>query len=82
MPVIFDDIFKLEKIDMAHLLYSITMLANENIPRVIDKIRLSGKNDLDVDKYGYAKKYPHYFEPGITDFKKFGSVTRKLNRNR
>lgn len=74
------DIFKLEKIDLPHLLFSVTMLVNENICRAIEKIQQSEKMDIDFDKYGYAEKYPHYFEPGITDYIKFISVTRKLNR--
>lgn len=78
----FVDIFKLEKIDLPHLLFSVTVLVNENITRAIEKIKQSEKIDLDFDKYDYAKKYPHYFEPGITDYIKFVFVTRKLNRRR
>lgn len=78
----FVDIFKLEKIDLPHLLFSVTVLVNENITRAIEKIQQSDKSDLDFDKYGYAKKYAHYFEPGITDYIKFVSLTKKLNRKR
>jgi len=73
------DVFKLEKIDLSHLLFSVTVLVNENIPRAIEKIEQSEKIHLDFDKYGFAKKYPHYFEPGITDYIKFVSLTKKLN---
>jgi len=78
----FIDIFKLEKINLPHLLFSVTMLVNENIGRAIEKIQQSEKMDLDFEKYAYAKKYPHYFEPGITDYIKFVSLTRKLNKRR
>ena len=76
------DIFTLEKIDLPHLLFAVTGLVNENIVPAIEKIQQSGKTDLDFDTYGYARKYPHYFEPGITDYFKFIALTRKLNRKR
>ncbi|UCE43023.1 MAG: hypothetical protein JSV17_08770 [Candidatus Aminicenantes bacterium] len=76
------DIFKLERIDLPHLLFSVTVLVNKNIDRAIEKIQQSEKMNLDFEKYGYEKKYPHYFEPGITDYLKFVSVARKLNRKR
>lgn len=74
------DVFKLEKIDLSHLLFSLTVLVNENIPRAIEKVEQSEKILLDFDKYGFAKKYLHYFEPGITDYIKFVSLTKKLNK--
>jgi methionyl-tRNA formyltransferase len=76
------DISTLEKIDLPHLLFAVTRLVKENIVRAIAKIQMSEKADLDFDAYGYARKYPHYFEPGITDYFKFVSLTRKLNRGR
>jgi methionyl-tRNA formyltransferase len=76
------DISKLEKIDLPHLLFAVTLLVNENIAPAIAKIQKSEKTDLDFDTYGYVRKYPHYFEPGITDYFKFASLTRKLNRKR
>ena len=76
------DIFALEKIDLPHLLFAVTRSVNENIGRAIEKIRQSEGAGLDFDTYGYAEKYPHYFEPGITDYFRFASKTRKLNRKR
>ncbi len=76
------DIFQLEKIDLPHLLLAVTRLVDANIGRAIEKIRQSERAGLDFDTYGYAQKYPHYFEPGITDYFRFASLTRKLNRKR
>ena len=76
------DIFQLEKIDLPNLLFAVTGLVNKNIAGAIEKIQSSGKAGLDFETYGYDKKYPHYFEPGITDYFKFASLTRKLNRKR
>jgi hypothetical protein len=76
------DIFKLERIDFPHLLLSLTLSVNENIGKAIEKIERSDRCDLNFDRYGYEKKYPHYFEPGITDFIKFALLTRKLNRGK
>lgn len=76
------NISTLEKIDLPHLLFAVTRLVNENIARAIAKIQKFEKTVLDFDTYGYAKKYPHYFEPGITDYFKFASLTRRLNRRR
>ena len=74
------DIFKLEKIDIPHLLLSLTLLVNKSIEKAIEKIEGSDRFDLDFDRYGYDKRYPHHFEPGLTDFIKFSRLTRKLNR--
>jgi hypothetical protein len=76
------DIFGLEKIDVPHLLFAVTGLVNKNIAGAVDKIQRFGKAGLDFETYGYDKKYPHYFEPGITDYFKFVSLARKLNRQR
>lgn len=76
------DIFRLEKIDLPHVLLSATLQVDENINKAIEKIMRSEKISLDFNKYGYEKKYPHYFEPGITDYFKFASLTKKLNRER
>ena len=74
------DIFKLEKIDLPHVLLSVTLLVDRNITRAIEKIARSEKIVLDFDTYRYEKKCPHYFEPGITDYLKFVSLTKKLNK--
>lgn len=76
------DIFQLEKIDLPNLLFAVTGLVSKNIAGAIEKIQSSSKAGLDFEAYGYDKKYPHYFEPGITDYFKFASLTRKLNRRR
>jgi len=76
------DIFKLERIDLSHLLLSLTLLVDKNVKKAIEKIERSEKVDLDFDKYGYEKKYAHHFEPGITDYVKFVLLTRRLNRKK
>lgn len=76
------DIFQLERIDLPHLLHAVTGLVDKNVTKAIEKIQQSGKADLDFDTYGYTDKYPHYFEPGITDYFRFVALTRKLNRRR
>ena len=76
------DIFQLEKIDLPHLLLAVTRLVDVNIGRAIEKIQRSERADLDFDTYGYTKKYPHYFEPGISHYFRFASKARKLNRKR
>lgn len=76
------DIFKLERIDFPHLLLSLTLLVNKNIGRAIEKIERSDNLDLNFDRYGYEKRYPHHFEPGITDYIKFARLTKKLNRKK
>lgn len=74
------DVLKLEKIDLPHVLFSVTLLVDRNITRAIEKIARSEVPVLDFDTYRYEKKYPHYFEPGITDYLKFVSLTRRLKK--
>jgi len=74
------DIFKLERIDLPHLLLSLTLLVDKNIGKAIEKIERSDRFDLDFDRYGFEKRYPHHFEPGITDYVKFISLTRQLKK--
>lgn len=76
------DIFQLEKIDLPNLLFAVTGLVNKNIAGAVEKIQRSGKAGLDFETYGYDKKYPHYFEPGITDYVRFITLARKLNRKK
>jgi hypothetical protein len=76
----FLNIFELEKIDLPHILFSVILLVDKNISRAIDMVSQEERGVYDFDEYRYGKKYPHYFEPGITDYIRFVSLTRRLNK--
>ncbi len=76
----FLDIFTLEKIDLPHILFSVILLVDQNISRAIDHVSKEEPGVHDFDQYRFGKKYAHYFEPGITDYIRFVSLTRRLNK--
>jgi folate-dependent phosphoribosylglycinamide formyltransferase PurN len=76
----FLNIFELEKIDLPHILFSVILLVEKNISRAINMVSQEERSVYDFNEYRYGKKYPHYFEPGITDYLKFVSLTKRLNR--
>lgn len=76
----FLNIFELEKIDLPHILFSVILLVDKNISRAIDMVSKEEKDVHAFDEYRFGKKYPHYFEPGITDYIRFVSLTKRLNK--
>lgn len=76
----FLDIFELEKIDLPHILFSVILLVEKNISKAIDMVSKEEKDIHAFDEYRHMKKYPHYFEPGITDYLRFVSLTKRLNK--
>jgi folate-dependent phosphoribosylglycinamide formyltransferase PurN len=74
------NIFELETIDLPHILFSVILLVNKNISKAIDLVSQKDKQVPAFDQYRHTKRYPHYFEPGITDYLRFVALTKRLNK--
>ena len=73
------DLTKLETVSIAQLLLHLTFLIDKNIVQAIKIVSNETIASSSLDSSQSVYNYPHYFEPGITDYIKFSIIQKKLS---